>query len=41
MSSLFAEPVSPILDWQDEDEPELDGLRNLSVSTDGTLDSLG
>ncbi|GAA5852444.1 hypothetical protein JCM5353_007366 [Sporobolomyces roseus] len=40
MSSLFAEPVSPILEWNEEDEPELDGLRNLSVSTDGTLDSL-
>ncbi|GAA5896904.1 uncharacterized protein JCM6883_007049 [Sporobolomyces salmoneus] len=40
MSSLFAEPVSPYMDFEDDQEPELEGLRNLSVSTDGTLDSL-
>ncbi|GAA5835971.1 hypothetical protein JCM3766R1_005114 [Sporobolomyces carnicolor] len=40
MSSLFAEPVSPVLDFDDDQEPELEGLRNLSVSTDGTLDTL-
>jgi len=41
MSTLFAEPVSPTLDYDEDHEPELEGLRNLSVSTDGTLDSLG
>ncbi|GAA5865009.1 hypothetical protein JCM1840_005706 [Sporobolomyces johnsonii] len=37
MSMLFAEPDSPVMY---EDEPELDGLRHLSVSSDGTIDSL-
>ncbi|BGP12632.1 hypothetical protein JCM10213_008770 [Rhodosporidiobolus nylandii] len=32
------EPDSPVM--YEEDEPELDGLRHLSVSTDGTIDSL-
>ncbi|BGP36594.1 hypothetical protein JCM10450v2_000484 [Rhodotorula kratochvilovae] len=34
-----AEPDSPVL-YYDEDEPELDGVRHLSVSSDGTIDSL-
>ncbi|GAA6038997.1 hypothetical protein JCM8097_000147 [Rhodosporidiobolus ruineniae] len=33
------EPDSPLMQYDDE-EPELDGLRHLSVSTDGTIDSL-
>ncbi|GAA6064348.1 hypothetical protein JCM10212_004674 [Sporobolomyces blumeae] len=42
MSSLFAEPDSPVLyyDQDDDEEPQLDGLRNLSVSTDGTVETL-
>ncbi|GAA6049519.1 hypothetical protein JCM3770_000827 [Rhodotorula araucariae] len=34
-----AEPDSPVL-YYDDDEPQLDGVRNLSVSSDGTIDSL-
>ncbi|GAA5891164.1 hypothetical protein JCM6882_006444 [Rhodosporidiobolus microsporus] len=34
------EPDSPLMNYDDDDEPELDGLRHLSVSTDGTIDSL-
>ncbi|GAA5919188.1 hypothetical protein JCM1841_002493 [Sporobolomyces salmonicolor] len=37
MSMLFAEPDSPVMY---EDEPQLEGLRHLSVSSDGTIDSL-
>lgn len=37
---MFAEPVSPTFDYEEDQEPELEGLRNLSVSTDGTLDTL-
>ncbi|GAA5947110.1 hypothetical protein JCM3765_002162 [Sporobolomyces pararoseus] len=40
MSTLVAEPVSPTFEYEEDQEPELEGLRNLSVSTDGTLDSL-
>ncbi|GAA5826982.1 hypothetical protein JCM11251_002192 [Rhodosporidiobolus azoricus] len=34
------EPDSPLMNYDDDEEPELDGLRHLSVSTDGTIDSL-
>ncbi|GAA5857094.1 hypothetical protein JCM8547_007955 [Rhodosporidiobolus lusitaniae] len=35
------EPDSPLMNYEEDDSPELgDGLRNLSVSTDGTIDSL-
>ncbi|GAA5922275.1 uncharacterized protein JCM15063_003242 [Sporobolomyces koalae] len=40
MTTLFCEPASPLLDYDEDQEPEVDGIRNLSVSTDGTLDSL-
>ncbi|GAA5995196.1 uncharacterized protein JCM10292_004593 [Rhodotorula paludigena] len=33
------EPDSPVL-YYDEEEPQLDGVRHLSVSSDGTIDSI-
>ncbi|GAA5932258.1 hypothetical protein JCM3775_001176 [Rhodotorula graminis] len=40
MVAPYYEPDSPVLHYEDDDEPELDGVRHLSVSSDGTIDSL-
>jgi len=40
MIAPYYEPDSPVLHYEDDDEPELDGVRHLSVSSDGTIDSL-
>lgn len=41
MTTVLSEPDSPVLLYDDDDDvPELDGARHLSVSSDGTIDSL-
>ncbi|GAA5838334.1 hypothetical protein JCM9279_003205 [Rhodotorula babjevae] len=40
MVAPYYEPDSPVLNYEDDDEPELDGVRHLSVSSEGTIDSL-